>query len=196
MKALETNSAVNILSTPHVLTSNHQEATITVADNVPYVSQSRITEVEPSSPTAIRTFDFKDVGIILKVRPHVSGSLVRMQIEATFSKLIQGTTVTDSQTPTTAKREAKTVIAIHSDSTVVIGGLMRDDKDNVVQKVPLLGDLPLLGTLFRSQSQHVQKTNLLLFITPHVLTDQESLTEITERKTQEQNQHVSPNGKP
>jgi general secretion pathway protein D len=87
LKALETNTAVNILSTPHVLTSNHQEATITVADNVPYVSQSRVTEVDPATPTAIRTFDFKDVGIILKVRPHVSGSLVRMQIDATFSRI-------------------------------------------------------------------------------------------------------------
>ena len=72
LQALEKNSSVNILSTPHVLTSNHQEATITVADNVPYVSQSRVTEFDPATPTAIQTFDFKDVGIILKVRPHVS----------------------------------------------------------------------------------------------------------------------------
>ncbi len=186
LKALETNSAVNILSTPHVLTSNHQEATITVADNVPYVSQSRVTEFDPATPTAIRTFDFKDVGIILKVRPHVSGTLVRLQIEATFSKLIQGTTVTDAQTPTTAKREAKTIIAIHSGLTVVIGGLMRDDKEKVEKKVPLLGDLPLVGALFRSTSERVQKTNLLLFITPHVLPDRDSLAEMTERKTQEQ----------
>lgn len=196
MKALETNSAVNILSTPHVLTSNHHEATITVADNVPYVSQSRVTEIDPATPTAIRTFDFKDVGIILKVRPHVSGTLVRMQIEATFSKLIQGTTVTDSQTPTTAKREAKTVIAIQSDSTVVIGGLMRDDKERVEKKVPLLGDIPLLGALFKSHSDRLQKTNLLLFITPHVLTDRDRLDEMTERKTQEQNNHESPKARP
>jgi general secretion pathway protein D len=196
LKALENNTSVNILSTPHVLTSNHQEATITVADNVPYVSQSRVTELDPATPTAIRTFDFKDVGIILKVRPHVSGALVRMQIDATFSKLIQGTTVTDSETPTTDKREVKTLIAIHSDSTVVIGGLMRDDKEKTVKKVPVLGDLPLLGALFRSQSETVQKTNLLLFITPHVLTDQASLAEMTDRKTQEQNDHEASDSKP
>ncbi|MCU0913271.1 MAG: type II secretion system secretin GspD [Planctomycetes bacterium] len=195
LKALETNSAVNILSTPHVLTSNHQEATITVADNVPYVSQSRVTEFDPATPTAIRTFDFKDVGIILKVRPHVSGTLVRMAIEATFSKLIQGTTVTDSQTPTTAKREAKTVIAITSGSTVVLGGLMRDDKENVQKKVPLLGDLPLVGALFRSQSTRLQKTNLLLFITPHVLADGNSLDQMSERKRQEQNTHETSGSK-
>ncbi|RPJ29761.1 MAG: hypothetical protein EHM35_13165 [Planctomycetaceae bacterium] len=187
LKALEENSAINILSTPHVLTSNHQEATITVADNVPYVSQSRVTEFDPATPTAIQTFDFKDVGIILKVRPHVSGTgLVRMEIEATFSKLIEGMTGLGAETPTTAKREAKTIISIMSGSTVVIGGLMRDDKEKVEKKVPLLGDLPLVGVLFKSTQSRVQKTNLLLFITPHVLADRDSLTEMTERKKREQ----------
>lgn len=190
MQALEKNSDVNILSTPHVLTSNHQEATITVADNVPFVSQSRVTEYDPATPTAIRTFDFKDVGIILKVRPHVSATdMVRMEIDATFSKLIEGSTGLGSETPTTAKREAKTTISIASGATVVIGGLMRDDKEKVVKKVPLLGDLPLLGVLFRSTEQRVQKTNLLLFITPHVLKDRDSLAEMSERKKREQSEN-------
>jgi len=187
LQALEKNSAVNILSTPHVLTSNHQEATITVADNVPFVSQSRVTEFDPATPTAIQTFDFKDVGIILKVRPHVSGAdMVRMEIEATFSKLIEGATGLGAETPTTAKREAKTTISIASGSTVVIGGLMRDDKEKVEKKVPLLGDLPLVGVLFRSTEQRLEKTNLLFFITPHVLKDRDSLDQMTERKRQEQ----------
>ncbi|MBN1507505.1 MAG: type II secretion system secretin GspD [Sedimentisphaerales bacterium] len=197
LQALEKNSAVNILSTPHVLTSNHQEATITVADNVPFVSQSRVTEFDPATPTAIRTFDFKDVGIILKVRPHVSGAgLVRMEIDATFSKLIEGVTGLGSETPTTAKREAKTIISIMSGSTVVIGGLMRDDKEKVVKKVPILGDLPLLGVLFRSDQSRLQKTNLLLFITPHVLKDRDSLAEMTGRKRQEQNSDETARSKP
>jgi len=187
LQALEKNSAVNILSTPHVLTSNHQEATITVADNVPYVSQSRVTEFDPATPTAIQTFDFKDVGIILKVRPHVSASqVVRMELDATFSKLIQGATGLGNETPTTAKREAKTVISIASGSTVVIGGLMRDDQEKVEKKVPILGDLPLVGVLFKSTQSRLLKTNLLLFITPHVLADRDSLTEMTERKKREQ----------
>ncbi|MCX5646512.1 MAG: hypothetical protein NTZ17_17805 [Phycisphaerae bacterium] len=187
LKALEKNSAVNILSTPHVLTSNHQEAQITVADNVPYVSQSRVTELDPATPTAIRTFAFKDVGIELTVRPHVSGTgLVRMEVEASFSKLIEGTTGLGSETPTTAQRKAKTTISIMSGATVVIGGLMRDDKDKVVKKVPLLGDLPLIGVLFRATKVNTQKTNLLLFITPRVLADRDSLDAMTEYKKQEQ----------
>lgn len=197
LKALERNSSVNILSTPHVLTSNHQEATIVVGENVPYVSQSRVTEFDPATPTAIRTFDFKDVGVELTVRPHVSGTdMVRLEIDASFSKLIEGSTGLGSETPTTAERQVTTTISIMSGSTVVIGGLMRDDKELVEKKVPLLGDLPLVGGLFRSNAERVEKTNLLLFITPHVLTNRDSLKAMTERKKREQNSYDAPDERP
>ena len=186
LKAMENHSGVNILSTPHILTSNHQEATIIIADNVPYVSQSRVTEYDPATPTAIKTYAFKDVGIELKVIPHVSqGGFVRLEINASFTKLIQGATGLSEETPTTAQRKIDTVISIVNGTTVVIGGLMRDDKENVVKKVPLLGDIPLIGGLFRVNRDHNLKTNLLLFITPHVLTDQKELTDITELKRKE-----------
>ncbi len=197
LKALETDSAVNILSTPHVLTSNHQEAMITVGENVPYVSQSRVTETDVQTPTAIKTYDFKDVGVELKVRPHVSaGNFIRMEIEASFSKLIAGTTGLGSETPTTAQRKAKTIISIPDATTVVIGGLMRDDKELVETKVPLLGDLPLVGSLFRSTKEVVQKTNLLLFITPHVLANRDGLEDMTERKRQQQSSTESSGREP
>jgi general secretion pathway protein D len=185
LKALERHTGVNILSTPQILTSNHQEATIIVADNVPYVRDSRITELDPATPTTIQTFDFKDVGIELKVTPHISpGNLVRLDVDASFSKLVPSaaTGEIEGDTPTTSTRDVKTVITIPNDVTVVIGGLIRDDKSTTVKKVPLLGDLPLIGGLFRVDGDRVQKTNLLLFITPHVLTTQEALEEITELK--------------
>lgn len=188
LKALERHSGVNILSTPHILTSNHQEATIIVADNIPYVRDSRITELDPATPTTIQTYDFKDVGIELKVTPHISpGNLVRLDVEASFSKLVPSASTgeIEGDTPTTATRDVKTVISIPNNLTVVIGGLIRDDKTNTVKKVPLLGDLPLIGGLFRVDGDRVQKTNLLLFITPHVLTTQEALEQITELKKQE-----------
>ena len=186
LKAMEKHSGVNVLSTPHILTSNHQEAEIIIADNVPYVKQSRVTEYDPATPTAIKTFDFKDVGIELKVIPHVSqGGFVRLEIDASFTKLIEGATGLSDETPTTAQRKINTVISIVSGTTVVIGGLMRDDKENVVKKVPFLGDLPLFGGLFRVNKNRNLKTNLLLFITPHVLANQEDLAEITKLKQQE-----------
>jgi general secretion pathway protein D len=185
LKALEKNSGVNILSTPHVLTSNHQEATIIVADNVPYVRDSRVTEIDPATPTKIQTYDFKDVGIELTVTPHISpGDYVRLEVDASFSKLVPSaaTGVISGDTPTTATRDVTTVISIPGGSTVVIGGLIRDDKETLEKKIPLLGDLPLIGGLFRVDRDRVQKTNLLLFITPHVLTTKEAIEQITELK--------------
>ena len=185
LKALEQNTGVNILSTPHVLTSNHQEATIMVADNVPYVRDSRVTELDPATPTKIQTYDFKDVGIELTVTPHISpGDYVRLEVDAKFSKLVPSaaTGVISGDTPTTATRDVKTVISIPGGATVVIGGLIRDDKETLEKKIPLLGDLPLIGGLFRVDRDRIQKTNLLLFITPHVLTTRQAIEKLTELK--------------
>jgi general secretion pathway protein D len=187
LKALEKRSGVNILSEPHVLTSNHHKATIVAGENVPYIKQSRVTETDVEAPTAIQTYDFKDVGVELGVTPHVSqGGLVRLEIEASFSKLIEGTTGLSSSTPTTAQRKINTVVSIASGATIVIGGLMRDDKETIVTKVPLLGDIPLIGGLFRFSKDTNLKTNLLLFITPHVLAEQQDLVEITKMKEKQQ----------
>jgi len=187
LNALEKHSGINVLSTPHILTSNHQEATITVVDNVPYVRDSRITQ-PGEYESAIKTYDFKDVGIELKVTPHISpGDIVRLEVDASFSKLVPSATtgVIGGDTPTTATRDVQTTISIPSGATVVIGGLIRDDKETIEKKVPILGDLPFLGGLFRVNSDRVQKTNLLLFITPRVLTTKEALEQITELKKQQ-----------
>lgn len=187
LQALERVSGVNILSTPHVLTSNHRKAKIIVGENRPFVTASRITETtDPVTPTVIKSFEYKDVGITLEVTPHVSqGGLIRLELNSEFTKLIEDITVSSPDTPTTAKRTAQTVVTMGSGATVVIGGLIRDDKVKTVKKVPLIGDLPLVGPLFQSQRDHVQKTNLLLFITPHVMSDQQDLQEMTELKKQE-----------
>ncbi len=186
LKALQSDSRVNILSTPHILTSNHQQATIRVGENIPYVKESRVTETDVQTPTVIKTYDYKDVGITLNITPHISqGGLVRLEVQSEFSKLIEGTTGTGADTPTTATREAQTVVSIMSGATVVIGGLMRDDTITVTSKVPLFGDIPLLGALFRWQRDRSQKTNLLMFITPYVLAEPEDLTAMTEQKETE-----------
>lgn len=186
LKALERHSGVNILSTPHILTSNNSEATILVGENIPYVKESRVTETDPATPTMIKTYDYKDVGITLKITPHISkDKVVRMDINSEFTKLIEGSVQTSVDTPTTAKREARTVVSIKDGSTVVIGGLMRDDKVRFEKRVPILADVPLLGVLFRWKKDLVQKTNLLMFITPHVLTGDEELSAMTETRQRE-----------
>lgn len=187
LHALEKKSGVNILSTPHITTSNHSKAKIIVGESRAFVTQSRITEtVDLITPTVIKTFEYKDVGISLEITPHISqGGLVRLEIDSEFSKLIEDVTSPSTDTPTTAQRQAQTVVSMNSGSTIVIGGLIRDDKTNIVKKIPLIGDLPLVGGLFRFQKERLQKTNLLMFITPHVVSNQQDIEQITEAKKKE-----------
>lgn len=187
LQALKKESGVNILSTPQILTSNHRKAIIIVGENRPFVTQSRITEgVDPITPTVIQGFEYRDVGITLEITPHVSqGGLIRLEISSEFTKLIEDVATQSLNTPVTAKRTAKTAVTMSSGATVVIGGLIRDDKIHTTKKVPLLGDLPLIGALFQSQRDRTQKTNLLIFITPHVMTSQEQLEQITNTKREQ-----------
>ncbi len=187
LHALEKVSGVNILSTPHILTSNHQKARIVVGENRPFVMESRITETTDFiTPTVIKTYEYKDVGISLDITPHISqGGLIRLDVNTEFTKLIEDVTTTSSDTPATAKREAQTVISMDSGSTAVIGGLIRDDVVTVKKKIPLLGDVPVLGALFRFRKDKLQKTNLLLFITPYKLGSQQDLDQVTEKKRKE-----------
>ena len=187
LHALEKESGVNILSTPHILTSNHNKAKIIVGENRPFVMQSRVTETTDFiTPTVIKSYEYKDVGISLEITPHISqGGLIRLEIDSEFTKLIEDVTVASADTPTTAKRQAQTVVSMNSGSTVVIGGLIRDDKVTVVKKIPILGDVPVLGALFRLNRDRLQKTNLLIFITPHVMGDQRDLETMTKQKREQ-----------
>ena len=187
LEAMEKNSGVNILSRPNILASNHRKAKIVVGENRAFVTQSRITETtDPVTPTVIKSFEYKDVGITLDITPHVSqGGMIRLEIKSEFTKLIEDVASLSLDTPTTAKRTAQTVVTMGSGATVVIGGLIRDDTVKTVKKVPLLGDIPLLGALFRSQNYHTQKTNLLLFITPQILSTQEELQDMTNQKKEQ-----------
>ncbi len=186
LSALEKVSDVNILSTPHVVTSNHRKAVILVGENVPYVEQSRITETDPSTPTVVKTFTYKDVGVSLNITPHISqGDMIRLEIDSEFTQLIESVAGLSADTPTTAKRQIKTEVSMVDGATIVIGGLIRDDKNTIVKKIPLLGDIPLLGELFKFKRDRMQKTNLLLFITPHVMSSSADMAGVTQKKQAE-----------
>ncbi len=185
LHALEKESGLNILSTPSIVTSNHNKAKIIVGENRPFVVESRITETDPSTPTVIKTFEYKDVGISLEITPHISqNQMVRVEIQSEFSKLVEDVT-TSADTPTTAQREAQTVVSMRSGATVVIGGLIRDDRSIVEKKIPLIGDLPIVGGLFKFQQEQLEKTNLLIFLTPYVINTQDDYDELTENKRTE-----------
>jgi general secretion pathway protein D len=180
IQAIQRTSDVNVLSTPHLLTTDNQEAEIVVASNVPFVTATSQTQV-----STLTTIERKDVGIILRFTPQVSeGDKVTLKLYEEISAI--QTTVTAGIDPrqvgpTTSKRTAKTTVVVDNKQTVVIGGLFRDDFDATQQKIPCLGDLPLLGTLFGRTQDNTRKTNLVIFLTPHIIRTAEDLRRIKEQ---------------
>ena len=164
INAVQQDSAVHILSNPQLLTSDNEEATISVGKNIPY-----ITRAERSTTNVdYTTYEYRDVGVILTITPSINTErFVRLKVNQEVSTIVQE----ESQVglPTTLKRTAKTTIMIKDKQTIVIGGLMGDSSTSSNYQVPLLGDIPLLGWLFKSKGQRREKTNLYIFITPHVI---------------------------
>jgi general secretion pathway protein D len=180
LKALQSSNDVNILSTPQILTSNNQKAKIVVAQNVPFVTGSSAT---PGGVTQ-RTVSRQDVGVTLELTPEIlEGDRVRMDVRQEISTLQDTpTAILIELGPTTNKREASTTIVVPNNQTVVIGGLMRDDVSRVESKIPLLGDIPLIGWFFKTRTNHITKANLLIFLTPHVLHDKDEMDAILKQK--------------
>lgn len=181
VKALETESGVNVLSSPHLLTTNNEEAEIIVGENVPFVTSRSST----SSGEPIETIERKDVGIKLKITPQINESdFVRLKIFQEISNVIE-TPLAGASDLITSKRSAKTTIVAKDGQTVVIGGLISDAEFDVASKVPCLGDIPFLGILFRSTTKKKEKRNLLIFLTPRIIRDGQELEAITQKRRQE-----------
>jgi general secretion pathway protein D len=167
VNAVKTDDDFRILSTPQVLTTDNEEARITVGENRPYQTRST-TDV---SGGTFESFEYRDVGKILKITPHVTeGRLVRMQINLEVTAIDQQATATTSTTqPVTLKRTVDTTVIVQDNQTIVIGGLIDDTTTISETKVPVLGDIPLLGWLFKDRSESKEKTNLYIFLTPRVI---------------------------
>jgi len=174
LQALDTNGLVNVLSTPNILTSDNKEAEITVGENVPFTGASTL-----STTGTTTSIDRKDIGINLKIKPQVSeGDYIRLDINQEISA------VKDNKGQAvdlvTTKRAAKTSVVVKDGETVVIGGLIQDQENESVSKVPLLGDIPGLGWLFKTTNKTRQKTNLMILLIPHIIKDNAALTSITD----------------
>jgi general secretion pathway protein D len=166
VRAVQLDTDTNILSTPHLLTTDNEEAEIVVAENVPFLVRSTAT----ASGFPVEEIERKDVGIILRITPQISeGDFLRLNIYQEISRVQPAGTVEGAVDLTTLKRSAKTTVVVQDNQTVVLGGLIADDISDTVSKVPWLGDIPLLGYLFRSTQTTSSKKNLLIIITPHII---------------------------
>ncbi|HEY8367877.1 MAG TPA: type II secretion system secretin GspD [Thermodesulfobacteriota bacterium] len=177
---------VNVLSAPHLLTTNNKEAEIVVAQNIPFITGQTSTITDPN---AVQTqIDRRDVGITLRLTPTINeGDLVRLDIFQEISAVTEspeGLNVNQFGV-TTTKRSAKTSVLVKDQATIVIGGLIRDDVNATENKIPILGDIPILGYLFKNTTRRVDKTNLLIFLTPHIVRSPEEIAEITRRRQEQ-----------
>ena len=165
-RALESDANANILSTPNLVTLDNEEAKIVIGQNVPFVTGSYTTTTTPSP---FQTIERRDVGLTLKVRPQVSeGGAVKLQIYQEISSLRPTTTAADVITD---KRSIESTVLVDDGRIIVLGGLIQDTMQDGIDKVPLLGDIPLFGHLFKSETRKRMKTNLMVFLRPYVLRD-------------------------
>lgn len=180
VRAIAGDAANNVLSTPSLLTLDNQEAEIVVGQNVPFITGQFTSGtgggVSPvtGTVTPFQTIQRQDVGLTLKVKPQINeGNAVKLDIQQEVSSLEAG--AQQASDIITNKRSIKTSVLVESNQLVVLGGLIDDNQRQNVQKVPVLGDLPLLGGLFRYETSNKLKRNLMVFLHPVIVRDEETL---------------------
>ena len=182
LQAIASTANSNILSTPSIMTIDNQEAEIIVGQNVPFKTGST-SDSSGGTSNPFTTISREDIGLTLRVVPHIhDGNVLRLEIYQETSDLVAPPAGIDASDITTTKRSIQTVILADDGQTIVLGGLMRDDVIDTVSKVPLLGDIPWVGRLFRSSSQSHSKKNLMVFLRPTILRDDKSASALTHEK--------------
>ncbi|PLX43367.1 MAG: type II secretion system protein GspD, partial [Deltaproteobacteria bacterium] len=182
VKALQKKGDVDVLSTPHLLTTDNEEAEIVVSDNIPFQTSEKFD----SNGNPIYTYEYRDVGMTLRFTPQINDEdYVKLNLFQEISDVLSVSTGGSANAPSTTKRSAKTTVVIKDGATVVIGGLLQDDSQLTGSSVPCLGDLPIIGALFRSNSRSKDKSNLMIFLTPHIIRESADLEEITKDKAKE-----------
>ena len=177
LRALQSDSNANILSTPTLLTLDNEEAKIVIGQNVPFITGQYAVSAAATTPTPFQTIERKDVGLTLRIKPQVSeGGAIRMQI---FQEVSTVTDATNASGLITNKRSVESTVLVDDGQIVAIGGLIQDNVIDGVEKVPGLGDIPLLGGLFRYNTRSHTKTNLMVFLRPVVLRSTQSAESIT-----------------
>jgi general secretion pathway protein D len=170
VRALETDTNANILSTPTLLTLDNEEAAIVIGQNVPFITGQYAQTGTSTTATPFQTIERRDVGLTLRIKPQISeGGTVRLQIYQEVSSV--DTTVVNTAGVTTNKRAVSSTILVDDGQIVVIGGLIQDKVNDGAQKVPVLGDIPLLGSLFSTKTREHSKTNLMIFLRPTLVRD-------------------------
>jgi len=177
-RALETRLNANILSSPNLLVLNNEESKLSVGSNVPVVT-GQYSNSDSGASNPFQTIERKDVGVTLKIKPQIMDTgVILLDIFQEVSDIIS----VSERGPTTSKRSIESRVLLNDGQTVVLGGLISDKTNDTISKVPILGDIPILGGLFRSTKKEHKKTNMLLFLRPTILKDEHDVSELSDRK--------------
>ncbi|WP_114814334.1 type II secretion system secretin GspD [Paraburkholderia kururiensis] len=193
VQALATVSNASILSSPNLITLDNEEARIVVGSNVPVQtgSYSTATAVSSTGVNAFNTFDRQDVGIVLHVRPQITkGGVIKLQIYSEDSS-VDPTSVNNPGGVTIIKRSVQSTVLTDDGEIIVLGGLIQDNYSDGNNKVPFLGDLPLIGSLFRAENKSRTKTNVMVFLRPVILHDGETTASISGNRYDQLQQQMS-----
>ena len=186
LQAIASSSHANLLSTPSILTLDNQKAKILVGQEVPFRTGSYTTTADGAN-NPFTTIQRKDVGVTLEVTPHIhEGDSVRLEVAQEVSSIVPASLISTSNggisDVVTNKRTIDTTVLADNGQTIALGGLIEDDINKTVSKVPLLGDIPLVGQLFRNTQNNHTKRNLLVFLRPSVLRTPDDVAKATDRK--------------
>lgn len=181
LRALRDTNKLRIVSTPHVMVTDNSPALISIGEQIPYAGETTIT-----NGVAQSSVQFQDVAITLNVTPHISpGRHILMDIDQVVNSLIEFVEVSPGQrAPRTTSRRAGTTVIVQNDQTVVLGGIISNNDQKRVNKVPILGDIPLLGQLFRNTTRTKGRTELVVFLTPHIVAEPEDADKLRDYERQ------------
>ncbi len=179
-RVLESEAHANILSTPNIMTLDNEEAKIVIGKNLPFVTGSYSTTSTTSTVTPFQTYERRDVGLTLKVKPQITeGGVVRIQIYQEASS-VQSGTASNTTGPITNTRSIESSVLVDDGKIIVLGGLIEDSFGANEEKVPLLGDIPFLRNFFRYEDRNRKKTNLMVFLRPRIVRDEIAYQDMTE----------------
>ncbi|KAA1012525.1 type II secretion system protein GspD [Paraburkholderia panacisoli] len=185
LQALSQTADANVLSTPNLITLDNEEAKIVVGTNVPIQTGSYSNLTSGTASAAFNTFDRVDVGLTLHVKPQITdGGILKLQLYTEDSAIVNGTTnaTTNPAGPQFTKRSIQSTVLADNGEIIVLGGLMQDNYQVSNSKVPLLGDIPWLGQLFRSEQKTRDKTNLMVFLRPVIISDRDTAQAVTSNR--------------
>ena len=180
-RALETDTNANILSAPNLMTLDNEEAKIVVGQNVPFITGQYAQTGSTTTATPFQTIERKDVGLTLKIKPQImQGGTVKLQVYQEVSSVVASATT--SAGFITNKRSIESNVLVDENQIVVLGGLIQDSVNDVANKTPLLGDIPLFGNLFRYETRQHTKTNLMVFIRPYIMYQENGYQRLTDER--------------